>query len=189
MCRECLKYGMLCFEKPTGWKSTLYAGSTEVVVWRAANLMRSPGLVISVSSKFSTWLRLSNFPNVCLLKLIVLSQAVYVLTVTVEEGQKTVDQSKSPPPAPVLPNSIHGKASPPPTVKSSTSLPKSSSTSSLTALPGTRPRRTAGRTLGTRNPVFQVLVLEQTMCYLCGLSCLNTGRNCIGTSNGRQSGP
>ena len=81
-----------------------------------------------------------------------------MLTVTVEEGQKTVDQSKSPPPAPVMPNSIHGKASPAPTVKSSsTTLPKSSSTSSLTALPGTRPRRTTGRTLGTRNPVFQVL--------------------------------
>lgn len=112
-----------------------------------------------------------------------------MLTVTVEEGQKTVDQSKSPPPAPVLPNSAHRKASPAPsTVKSSsTTLPKSPSSSSLTALPGTRPRRTTGRTLGTRNPDFQVPVMEQPVCfctYLWGLPCLNTGRDCIGTSNG-----
>ena len=80
-----------------------------------------------------------------------------MLTVTVEEGQKTVDQSQSPPPAPVLPNSVHRKISPAPTVKSSsTMLPKSSSASSLIALPGTRPRRTTGRTLGNRNPDFQV---------------------------------
>ena len=80
-----------------------------------------------------------------------------MLTVTVEEGQKTVDQSQSPPPAPVLPNSVHRKNSPAPTVKSSsTTLPKSSSASSLIALPGTRPRRTTGRTLGNRNPDFQV---------------------------------
>ena len=86
-----------------------------------------------------------------------------MLTVTVEEGQKTVDQSKSPPPAPVLPNSAHRKVSPAPsTVKSSsTTLPKSPSSSSLTALPGTRPRRTTGRTHGTRNPDFQVPVMEQ----------------------------
>ena len=82
-----------------------------------------------------------------------------MLTVTVEEGQKPVDQPRSPPPAPVLPNSLHRKVSPAPTVKSaSTMLPKSSSASSLTALPGTRPRRTTGRTLGNRNPDFQVLL-------------------------------
>ena len=89
-----------------------------------------------------------------------MTQAVYVLTVTVEEGQKTVDQSKSPPPAPVVP-SLGGsrKVSSAPIVKSSTStLPKSSSASSFTALPGIRPRRAAGRNLGARNPDFQVFL-------------------------------
>ena len=47
-----------------------FTGSTEVVVWQAVNSMRSPGLVISVSSRFSTWLRLYDFPSVYLLKLI-----------------------------------------------------------------------------------------------------------------------
>ena len=88
-----------------------------------------------------------------------MTQAVYVLTVTVEEGQKTVDQSKSPPPAPVVPSLGHRKVSSAPIVKSSTStLPKSSSASSFTALPGMRPRRAAGRNLGARNPDFQVFL-------------------------------
>ena len=82
-----------------------------------------------------------------------------MLTVTVEEGQKTVDQSKSPPPAPVVPSLGHRKVSSATIVKSSTStLPKSSSASSFTALPGMRPRRAAGRNLGARNPDFQVFL-------------------------------
>ena len=90
-----------------------------------------------------------------------------MLTVTVEEGQKTGDQSKSPPPAPVVPNSVPRKVSPTPIVKSSTTtLPKSSSPSSITALLGTRPRRATGRTLGSRNPDFQVSLLISKMCSL-----------------------
>ena len=91
-----------------------------------------------------------------------------MLTVTVEEGQKTGDQSKSPPPAPVVPNSVPRKVSPTPIVKSSTTtLPKSSSASSITALLGTRPRRATGRTLGSRNPDFQVSLIISKMCSLC----------------------
>ena len=90
-----------------------------------------------------------------------------MLTVTVEEGQKTGDQSKSPPPAPVVPNSVPRKVSPTPIVKSSTTmLPKSSSPSSITALLGTRPRRATGRTLGSRNPDFQVSLIISKMCSL-----------------------
>ena len=83
-----------------------------------------------------------------------------MLTVTVEEGQKIEPQTKSSPPPdpPAQPiNSVPRKVSPTPTTAST--LPKSSSSTSLTSLHLPRPRRATGRNHGARKAQPQVNIL------------------------------
>ena len=90
---------------------------------------------------------------------------MFVLTVTVEEGQKIEPQTKSPPPPdpPVQPiNALPRKVSPTPTTASA--LPKSSSSTSLTSLHLPRPRRATGRNHGARKAQLQVNILDEDIC-------------------------